>query len=93
MSIDMHIYDRDQVARCRVAGLTGKEARLYVEARLKHAPQTYSVAVVLGDLGRKATAGHATGRYLVGIVRDNKLRTYLLTERLSRKALKVRHIV
>jgi hypothetical protein len=52
-----------------------------------------SVALVLASSPHKVRVGGATGRHLVGIVRDDVLVTVVIADKLCPRKLRVEHVV
>ena len=90
MSPSFHSLDAKRVARLAAFGWTGDRVAKVCREVPSGLPD---VALVLASRSRKVTAGRATGKYLVAIIRNDRLVTVMVADKLCLHKLRVKHIV
>jgi hypothetical protein len=90
MSPSAHSLDRQHQKRLRAFGWTGDKVAKVCREMPAGLPD---VALVLASRERKVTVGRATGKHLVAIIRNDRLVTVVIADKLCPKKLRVRHIV
>ena len=90
MSPSTHSLDRKHRNRLQAFGWTGDRVAKVCQEVPSGLPD---VALVLASRSRKVTVGRATGKYLVAIIRGDKLVTVVVADKLCPRKLRVKHIV